>query len=149
MFSARISPASSVLPVDKSRQLRGIARDRSGRQVDEDLKFVWEIVEGEGGLENENGEIVTFKAPLSPGLTRVQLTVSQQGIVAQADSMITVTDSILPESKEQAAHERDYRDTRSSVRQESCGGHNTIVTRTLSLSTADIGILYLRPAPGH
>ena len=100
LFSARISPASSVLPVDKSRQLRGIARDRSGRQVDEDLQFVWEILEGEGGLENENGEIVTFKAPSSPGLTRVQLAVSQLGIVAQAEAMITVTDSILPESKE-------------------------------------------------
>ncbi len=100
LFSARISPASSVLPVDKSRQLRGIARDRSGRQVDEDLQFAWEIVEGEGRLENENGEIVTFEAPPIPGLSRVQLTVSQQGIVAQAEAMITVTDSILPESKE-------------------------------------------------
>ena len=100
LFGARISPASSVLPVDQSRQLRGIARDRSGRQVDEDLQFVWEILEGEGGLENENGEIVTFKAPSGPGLTRIQLTISQQGIVAQAEALITVTDSILPESKE-------------------------------------------------
>ena len=72
--------------------------DRVARSAD--LQFVWEILEGEGELENEDGEIGTFNAPSSPGLTRVQLTVSQQGIVAQAEAMITVTDSILPESKE-------------------------------------------------
>lgn len=100
LSSAGISPASCVLPVDKSCQLRGIARDRSGRQVDENLQFVWQIAEGEGSLQNENGEIVTFSAPSNPCPTRLQMTVSQQGVVAQAEAMITVTDSILPDSKE-------------------------------------------------
>ena len=100
LSSAGISPASCVLPVDKSCQLRGIARDRSGRQVDENLQFVWQIAEGEGSLQNENGEIVTFSALSNPCSTRLQMTVSQQGVVAQAEAMITVTDSILPDSKE-------------------------------------------------
>ena len=100
LFSVRISPASCVVPVGKSRTLRAVARDRSRQVVEQDLIFLWDIVEGEGGLEDTNGEIVTFHAPMEPGLTRITVTVSQGDTTCQGEGIITVTDSLLPETKE-------------------------------------------------
>jgi hypothetical protein len=99
LFSVRISPASSVLSVGGTKNLRAIARDRSNRLVEQDLVFHWQIVEGEGTLENTDGEIVTFKAPAEPGLTRVSLTAKQGDIECTSDALITVTDSLLPEAQ--------------------------------------------------
>ena len=96
LFSVRISPASSVLSVGGTKNLRAIARDRSNRLVEQDLMFHWQIVEGEGTLENADGEIVAFKAPAEPGLTRVSLIAKQADMECTSDALITVTDSLLP-----------------------------------------------------
>ena len=58
LFSARISPASSVVKVGASRSLRAVCRDRSGRQVDQGVVFAWTLVEGGGHLDDPNAEIV-------------------------------------------------------------------------------------------
>ncbi len=76
----------------ETRNLRAIARDRSRRLVEEALLFRWEILEGEGRLENADGEIVTFHADDTPGLTA-----SQHTTVCRAEALITITDSIVPE----------------------------------------------------
>lgn len=81
----------------ETRNLRAIARDRSRRLVEEALLFRWEILEGEGRLENADGEIVTFHADDTPGLTRLRLTASQHTTVCRAEALITITDSIVPE----------------------------------------------------
>ncbi|HRZ35143.1 MAG TPA: ATP-binding protein [Candidatus Paceibacterota bacterium] len=103
LFSVRISPASSVIPVGGAKRLRAIARDRSNRLVERDLAFRWVIVEGEGALENADGEIVSFKAPSDPGLVRLGLTVKQADIECSAEGLITVTDSLLPENQSRDA----------------------------------------------
>ncbi len=99
LFSVRISPASSVIPVGGAKRLCAIARDRSNRLVERGLAFRWVIVEGEGALENADGEIVSFKAPLDPGLVRLGLTVKQADIECSGEGLITVTDSLLPENQ--------------------------------------------------
>jgi hypothetical protein len=100
LFSVRVSPQSSVLPVGQSRTYRAVARDRSRITIDHDLDFVWRIAEGTGTLENERSEIVTYIAPEQPGLTRLGVAVTQGDIVREAEAIVTVTDSLLPEMKE-------------------------------------------------
>jgi hypothetical protein len=100
LFSVSVSPASCVLPVNRSRTLRAVPRDRIRRLVEEALAFRWEIAEGQGRLENAEGEIVTFHAPPEPGLTRLKATVTQGTVECSAEAMITVTDTLLSESKE-------------------------------------------------
>ena len=97
LFSVRISPASSVLSVESQKNLRAISRDRSRRLVEGDLVFEWKIVEGEGELENASGEIVTFKAPKEPGLSRLEVTVKQGEITCTAEALVTVTQSLIPD----------------------------------------------------
>ena len=97
LFSVRISPASSVVPVAGTKNLRGIARDRANRTVDQGLCFQWTILEGDGQLDNSSGEIATFRAPTEPGLCRVRLTVKQGNIECFAEALVTVTQSLLPE----------------------------------------------------
>ncbi|MCI0517717.1 MAG: ATP-binding protein [Woeseiaceae bacterium] len=102
LFSVRVSPQSSVLPVGQSRTYRAVARDRSRITIDRDLDFRWRIVEGAGTLENERSEIVTFTAAEQPGLTRLAVTATQGDIVCEGEAIVTVTDTLLPDMKEPA-----------------------------------------------
>jgi Histidine kinase-, DNA gyrase B-, and HSP90-like ATPase len=99
LFSVRISSASSVLHVGGIRTFRAIARDRSRRSVEENLARAWRIAEGEGSLDNPTGEIVTFRAPNEPGLTKLQVAVSQGEVRCEAEALLTITESLVPESK--------------------------------------------------
>lgn len=63
-----------------------------------------EIVEGEGRLDNVMDEIAAFTAPSEPGLTRLRVSVTQGPVTCEAEALITVTDSLLPESKETSNH---------------------------------------------
>ena len=95
LFSVVISPTSSVIEVGGSRALRAIARDRARRPVEQDLTYVWRILEGEGTLDPADAEIVTFRATNEPGLARVEVVVTQGDVVCRAEAQITVTASLL------------------------------------------------------
>lgn len=100
LHNVRISPASAVVAVNATKNLRAIPRDRAQRLVEDNLTYKWQMVEGEGRLENEAAEIVTFHAPAEPGLTRIRLTVTQNDISCDAEALLTVTQSLLPAPKE-------------------------------------------------
>jgi hypothetical protein len=100
LHNVRISPASAVVAVNATKNLRAIPRDRSQRLVEDNLAFRWQIVEGDGRLENETVEIVSFHGPAEPGLTRIRLTVTQNDISCDAQALLTVTQSLLPAPKE-------------------------------------------------
>ncbi|CAN5152603.1 hypothetical protein BH24PSE2_BH24PSE2_07370 [soil metagenome] len=106
LYSVQIAPASSVLAVDKSRTLRAIARDRSRRLVEHDLRFGWRLIDGAGRLEGDDREIATFHAPGEPGLARLEVTVTQGDVSVSAEAMITITDSLLPEAKDKSANDQ-------------------------------------------
>ncbi len=95
LFSAAISPASSVVRVGDQRSLRALPYDRSRRRVETDLIFEWEIIEGGGALENRHDQVATFIAPAEPGLARVKVIVSQSDVVRSAEALITVTRELL------------------------------------------------------
>ena len=91
-----------MVGVGQSRTLRALPRDRSRRPVDEDLRFAWQMVEGGGGIAPADGEIVTFEAPQSPGLTKVKLTATQHDTHCSGEALITVTASLLSDSPARA-----------------------------------------------
>lgn len=95
LFSIAVSPASAIVRVGDSRQLRALPRDRSRRRVVDDLQFEWRIVEGGGTLENAHDQAVRFIAPEEPGLTRVKALVSQRDTQCEAEALVTVTQEIL------------------------------------------------------
>ena len=75
-----------------------MCRDRSRRTVWQDLNYHWEITDGEGQLEDENGEAVVFTAPPEPGLTTVRVIVRQGETECIDEALITVTDSLVSQS---------------------------------------------------
>ena len=97
LFSVRVSPAACTMPINSTRQCRAIARDRGGRQIERDVDYRWAVVEGAAQLSAADGEIVTLTAPGEPQLVRVQACARQGETVATAESLITVTDTILPD----------------------------------------------------
>jgi hypothetical protein len=96
LFTVTISPASSIVRVGSSKELRALPRDRSRRPVDADLEFHWEIVEGLGALSNTYSQSVTF-LPDEPGLSRVKVTVRQRDTTCSNEALLTVTNELLTE----------------------------------------------------
>ena len=103
LFSVKISPQSCVLPVGETKTFRAIARDRKKKPVEEKLLFSWEIIEGNGKLESTESEIAEFTAAREPGLVRIRVTVTQGEITCVGEALITVTESLLPESNKTSA----------------------------------------------
>jgi hypothetical protein len=97
LFSVTISPASSIVRVGESRELRALPRDRSRRRVEQDLEFLWRIAEGAGAIENPRDQAVRFVAAAEPGLTRVCVNARQGDVVCEAEALITVTHELLPQ----------------------------------------------------
>lgn len=102
LYRVLISPSVCVVPVKLSKNFRAVPRDLKRRLVEKNLTFLWELIEGEGTLENKEGEIAAFTAPAEPGLCRLRVTVRQENTVCTAEAAITVTDSLLPEPSNSA-----------------------------------------------
>ena len=94
LVSVVISPASSTAPLYEARMFRALPRDRSHRRVEEGLRFVWEIIEGEGLLQGVADQEVQFLAPATPGLVRLKVTAVQQEVTCSAEALVTITDSL-------------------------------------------------------
>lgn len=96
LYSVRISPASCTLPVKSTRTMRAVARDRGGREVEQELCFAWSLVEGTAELAGE-GEVLTLTAPDEPQLVRLAVRAQQGEVEVTAEALVTITDSLLPE----------------------------------------------------
>jgi hypothetical protein len=103
LHSVRIAPAACTVAVGASRTLRAIARDASRRPVAEGVAYLWRLIDGGGRIENPQAEYVVYHAPEEPALVRVSVTARQGGTACEAEALVTVTDSILPESRERDA----------------------------------------------
>jgi hypothetical protein len=95
LFSVAVSPASSVVRVGETRELRALPRDRARRRVERDLEFHWEIVEGAGALAGAQNQAATYLAPDEPGLARIKVTVRQNEVVCAGEGLVTVTHELL------------------------------------------------------
>jgi len=102
LYKAVISPASSVVHIKDSTTLRCIPRDKNRRTVEENVEIHWIIKEGAGSLSVTEGEMITFTAPEEPGLTILQANVSQGIINCTAESIITITASLIDRSEKNA-----------------------------------------------
>jgi len=100
LFSVRIAPSSSVVPVSKEHNYRAVPRDRMRQLAEENLVYAWTITEGGGALNRNDGEMITFTAPAEPCLVRLKVAVTQGDITREAEALITVTDSLVPEIKD-------------------------------------------------
>ena len=98
LYSVRISPASTIIAVGKQKSFRLLVRDRAGRHVDADLTVHWQLAEGTGEIDDPTSEIVSFTAPVEPQLVRLDVCVGQADHEVSAEALITVTDSLLPET---------------------------------------------------
>ena len=97
LFSVTPSPATCVVEVNKAKNIRAVTRDKARRFVERDIRFHWKILEGNGSITNQNGEIISFTAGREPGLVRIEVTARQNNQACKSEALITVTDSIIPD----------------------------------------------------
>ena len=98
LFSALISPKSSVVSVDRRKKYRVVCRDRARRIVLENLNYHWDIMDGEGRIDENHREQVVFTAPPEPCLTTLEVVVRQGDKTCRDEALITVTDSLVDQS---------------------------------------------------
>jgi hypothetical protein len=94
LHSVVISPAASTVPLNHTRKLTALPRDRSRRRVADGLAFDWQILEGGGALQGAADQEVEFRSPAIPGLTRLRVTVTQREVTCSAEALVTITDSL-------------------------------------------------------
>ena len=94
LFGVVVSPATSTVSVNERRRFRVLPRDRSRRRVTNELSFTWDIVEGEGSIDNTVDQEVEFTAAAIPGLVRLRVTVTQREVERNAEALVTVTDGL-------------------------------------------------------
>jgi Histidine kinase-, DNA gyrase B-, and HSP90-like ATPase len=94
LYSVVISPAASTIPLNEVRRFRALPRDRSRRRVHENLRFNWEIVEGDGSFQGVGDQEVEYRAPAIPSLARLRVTVIQRETACSAEALVTITDSL-------------------------------------------------------
>jgi Histidine kinase-, DNA gyrase B-, and HSP90-like ATPase len=94
LYSVVISPSSCTMRVNQDRRFRALPRDRSRRRVEQDLTFKWEVAEGGGALSSAVDQEVSFQSPLSPGLVRLSVAVSQRDATCSAEALITVAENL-------------------------------------------------------
>ncbi|MFN0040834.1 MAG: ATP-binding protein [Burkholderiales bacterium] len=101
--SVRVVPAMCALAVGASRTLRALARDANRRPIEAGVEFVWRILDGAGRIINTQAEFVTFGAPEEPCLVRLGVSARQGETLCEAEAMVTVTDTFLPEERSRSA----------------------------------------------
>ena len=74
------------------------AWDRKRLQIHDALTILWRIADGDGALEHPAQDVATLHAPTEPGLIRLHVDVRQDGVACDAEALVTVTDSLLPEA---------------------------------------------------
>ena len=104
LYSVRIAPAACTLAVGTTRSFRAIGRDASRRRIESGVEYVWRLIEGAGRVDSATGEYAAFVAPDEPCLARLGVTARQGDAACEAEALVTITDSLLPEPKERAAN---------------------------------------------
>ena len=103
MHSVRITPAASVIRVDRTQTLRAVVSDAARRHITAGATLDWRILEGGGAIEPVAGAQTEFIAPGQPGLVRVEIVARQADIVCEHEAAISVTDELLPTDDERRA----------------------------------------------
>jgi hypothetical protein len=94
LYRVEISPAAMTVALNQVRKFRALPQDRVQRHVQDGVWFAWRILEGGGLLQSAADQEVEFRAPATPGLTRLQVTVTQRDISCSAEALVTITDSL-------------------------------------------------------
>jgi hypothetical protein len=83
-----------TVTLNQVRKFTALPQDRAQRHVQDDVWFAWRILEGGGLLQSVADQEVEFRAPATPGLTRLQVTVTQRHVSCSAEALVTITDSL-------------------------------------------------------
>lgn len=103
LHNVRISPAACTVAVESSRVFGAVARDANRRVIEHGVEFIWRLIEGSGRLENATTQFATFHAGSEPCLERVSVCARQGETVVESDALITVTDTLIPETRERSS----------------------------------------------
>ena len=100
LYSAVISPSSSVMGISEKKILKLTARDKNRREIDSGIKVRWRITDGEGSLASLDGIFNEYESADEPGIICLEAYVEQDENSCTAECIITVTKELFESKKD-------------------------------------------------
>ncbi len=97
LYSAVISPTSTVMSVSTVKTFQLKARDRKRTPIDEGVSVKWKLLNGLGRLSSDSGEIIEFTSGLEPGVEELIAEVRENDATISTSATITVTGELFSE----------------------------------------------------
>ena len=91
LFRAAISPGKALVPVGEKKRFSINAKDRKGVRLDAGYDARWELIDGEGEIDDPEAAYITFTAPEEPCVTTLGCIITQGETEVLAEAVITVT----------------------------------------------------------
>ena len=97
LYSAVISPSSTVMSVSTTKTFQLKARDRKRTPIDEGITVRWKLKSGLGRLSSDAGEIIEFTSGTEPGVEELIAEVQENDAIITSNATITVTGELFSE----------------------------------------------------
>lgn len=107
LYSAVISPSSTVLSVNSSKSFQVKARDRKRTPIESGISVQWETVHGLGKLSSNTGEVVEFTASSEPGIEELLARVTEHNKTVTCRATITITGELFGKGSGEKDEKRD------------------------------------------
>lgn len=94
LYKISIIPSKAIISVSEKKNFKIIAKDKKGKEIEHGLDVVWEITEGDAGVEG-NGMFAEFTAGSEPCAVLLHASVKDGETFCEAESIITVTAELI------------------------------------------------------
>lgn len=102
LFSASISPSSTVIPAETDKTFHLKAKDRQRKTIDDKMDISWELRHNLGTISSGYGDYVVFTAGKEPGVEELIAHVTQGDTTVTCSAVITITKELFPNSSKES-----------------------------------------------
>ncbi len=102
LFSAVISPSSTVIPINTSKTFQLKARDKKRTPIEDGIQVQWDQKAELGTFSSKTGEIVDFQAGSIPGVEEIIAYVTQNDKTVECTAVVTITGELFGKEEGEA-----------------------------------------------
>ena len=95
LFSAIISPSSTVIPINTTKTFQLKARDKKRTPIEDGIDIRWDQKSELGTFSSNTGEIIEFKAGNIPGVEEIIAYVTENDKTVECSAVITITGELF------------------------------------------------------
>ena len=102
LYSAVISPSSTVIPINTSKTFQLKARDKKRTPIEDRIDIHWDQKAELGTFSSMTGEFIEFRAGNVPGVEEIIAYVTENDKTIECSAVITITGELFGKEHEEA-----------------------------------------------